>query len=72
MKGLQVLFGPDKTVFAGKQRLHAEPLCPFITNETGYRALSQSRKAPRNLNPISNAGPFGTQLHTPANRSQRF
>lgn len=72
MKGLAVLFGPEKRVFAGKQRLHAEPFCPFLTNETGYQALLQDRKVPRGLNQLSNVASFGPHQHAPADRRKSF
>ena len=30
------MFASQKRIFAGKGNLRAEPLCPFLTNDTGY------------------------------------
>lgn len=30
------MFALQKRIFAGKGNLRAEPLCPFLTNSTGY------------------------------------
>ena len=53
------MFGSDRRIFAGKQRLHGEPFCPFLTNDTGYQALQRSRtNPPYNHNAMGNTGSF--------------
>jgi hypothetical protein len=58
MKGFRVLFGSEKRIFAGKQRLHGEPFCPFVTNDTGYQALRHNRTTPHNPGALGNTGSF--------------
>ena len=74
MKGLRELFGSEKRIFAGKQRLHKEPFCPVVTNDTGYQALRHNRTAPHNPGALGNTGSFGpiaTYQKHPNNR-QRY
>ena len=59
MKGFMDMFGSDRRIFAGKQRLHGEPFCPFLTNDTGYQALQHSRTTlPPNSGALGNTGSF--------------
>ncbi len=59
MKGVLEMFGAEKRIFAGKQRLHAEPFCPFVTNDMGYQSLRHNRTAPHNPGALGNTGSFG-------------
>lgn len=36
------MLSSQKRIFAGKQGLHAEPFCPYISNDTGYSSLRRS------------------------------
>ena len=58
MKGILEMFGAEKRIFAGKQRLHEEPFCPFVTNDVGYQALRHNRTAPHNPGSLGNTGSF--------------
>lgn len=53
------MFGSEKRIFAGKQRLHGEPFCPFLTNDIGYQALRHNRTTPHNPQALGNTGSFG-------------
>ena len=33
---------PQKRIFAGKSSLHAEPFCPYLTNDSGRMSLKRS------------------------------
>ncbi|MBE6471074.1 MAG: hypothetical protein E7000_05120 [Coriobacteriaceae bacterium] len=74
MKGIFGLFGSEKKIFAGKQRLHGEPFCPFVTNDTGYQALRANRTAQHNPGSLGNTGSFGPitdfNQKRPPNRTQ--
>ncbi len=35
------MFSPNKRIFIGKSGLHAEPFCPFLSNETGFLSLKK-------------------------------
>lgn len=75
MKGIREMFGADKRIFAGKQRLHNEPFCPFVTNDTGYQALRHNRTTPHNPGALGNTGSFSPipdrSLKKPSSR-QRY
>ena len=58
MKGFREMFGAQRRIFAGKQRLHEEPFCPFVTNDTGYQALRHNRTTPHNPGALGNTGSF--------------
>ena len=36
------MFSSQKRIFAGKRNLHAEPFCPYLTNERGYLSLHRA------------------------------
>lgn len=52
------MLGSGKRVFAGKPRLHSEPFCPFVTDDTGYQELRRSHPAPHNPSALGNTGSF--------------
>ena len=58
MKGLRTMLGSGKRVFAGKPRLHSEPFCPFMTDDTGYQELRRTHPAPHNPGALGNTGSF--------------
>ena len=58
MKGFREMFGAERRIFAGKQRLHEEPFCRFVTNDTGYQALRHNRTTPHNPGALGNTGSF--------------
>ena len=41
------MFIPHKRIFAGKGNLHAEPLCPFLTNDIGYSSYHKATNTSR-------------------------
>ena len=36
------MFASQKRIFAGKGNLHAEPLCPYLTDDTGYLSFRKN------------------------------
>lgn len=36
------MFSAQKRIFAGKGNLHAEPFCPFLSDESGFVSLRRN------------------------------
>ena len=43
------MFTPQKRIFAGKGNLHAEPLCPFLTDDIGYLNFRKTANTGRRI-----------------------
>lgn len=37
------MFGSHKRIFAGKPKLHSQPLCPYMTDSNGYFSLGRTK-----------------------------
>lgn len=52
--------GSKRRIFSGKHRLHEEPFCPVVSDDTGYHSLFRNRNATfANPAGLGNTGSFG-------------